>query len=217
MTALSAQDPDAWDLDAYFRRIGYRGPREPSLQVLAELARLHPQHIPFENLSPWLGLPVLLDVQSVQRKLLHQRRGGYCFEQNLLLQGMLQALGFEVTALAARVKWRRAPGEVAPRSHMLLRVEVEREPFIVDAGFGGMTLNQPLRLHEQGEQRTPLEPFRLVRTPAGYDLEARLPSGWSTLYGFDLQEQLRPDFEVVSWSCATTRTRTSAPTSSPPA
>ena len=34
---------DAPDLDAYFRRIGYDGPREPTLAVLRELHALHPR------------------------------------------------------------------------------------------------------------------------------------------------------------------------------
>lgn len=197
----SALQPSAreWNLEAYFRRIRYDGAREPRFEVLAAIVRQHTRHIPFENLSPLLGLPVRLDPASLQRKLLHQRRGGFCFEQNLLLQGMLQSLGFPVTALAARVKWRQPAGHVAPRTHMLLRVDVQGIPYIVDVGFGGMTLNHPLRLDMPGEQATPLEPFRIERTRRGHELQALLPDGWAALYEFDLQEQLPPDFELLSW------------------
>jgi len=195
-----AEDRGAtWDLEAYFRRIRYGGPREPTFEVLAAITRLHPRHIPFENLSPLLGLPVRLDAASLQDKLLRQRRGGYCFEQNLLLQGMLQSIGFQVTALAARVLWRRPPGPPAPRSHMLLRVDLDGAAYVVDVGFGGMTLNHPLRLDDPGEQATPLEPFRLLPGRGGYEMQALLPEGWSRVYSFDLQEQLLPDFELVSW------------------
>ena len=73
------------DLDAYFRRIGYDGPRDASLETLRELHRLHPQAIPFENLDPLLGRPVNLDPASLQAKLVEGGRGGYCFEQNGVL------------------------------------------------------------------------------------------------------------------------------------
>ena len=188
-----------WDVEAYFRRIRYQGARAPRFEVLAAIVRQHTRHIPFENLSPWLGEPVRLDAASLQRKLLQSRRGGYCFEQNLLLQGMLQSLGFEVKALAARVKWRQPPDHVAPRTHMLLLVGVQGIPHIVDVGFGGMTANHPLRLDLPGEQVTPLEPFRVLRTRAGHEVQALLPDGWAALYEFDLQEQLLPDFELWSW------------------
>src|SRR5581483_6802547 len=70
------------DLDAYFRRIGYAGARTPTLQTLRALQALHPQAIAFENLDPLLGRPVNLDLGSLQDKIVHSGRGGYCFEQN---------------------------------------------------------------------------------------------------------------------------------------
>ena len=43
------------DLDAYFRRIAYDGPREATLDVLRAIAFRHPDAIPFENLDVLLG------------------------------------------------------------------------------------------------------------------------------------------------------------------
>jgi N-hydroxyarylamine O-acetyltransferase len=65
-----------FDLDAYFERIGYRGPATPRLETLREIHRLHPQEIAFENLNPLLRRPVPLDIRSLQAKLVTQRRGG---------------------------------------------------------------------------------------------------------------------------------------------
>src|SRR5688572_5787925 len=93
------------DLDAYFERIGHRGPRPATLDTLAAIHALHPAAIPFENLDPFLGRPVRLDLPSLERKLVDERRGGYCFEHNLLLAAVLRRLGFAVTGLAARVLW----------------------------------------------------------------------------------------------------------------
>jgi len=93
------------DLDAYFRRVGYDGPRDASLKTLRDLHYLHPQAIAFENLDPLLGRPVKLDPASLQEKLVEGGRGGYCFEHNTLFAGVLRTLGFTVQEATARVRW----------------------------------------------------------------------------------------------------------------
>ena len=208
----------AIDLDAYFERISYGGVRTPTLETLRAIHLRHPQAIPFENLNPLLGRPVHLDAQSLQQKLLFDGRGGYCFEQNLLLSHALKGLGFQVTELAARVLW-NPPGKnvgsvdevaaVKPRSHMLLLVDLEGGPHIADVGFGGLTLTGPLRLQPDTEQATPHESFRLIRPSPGagapdrmreeFVLQARIDEIWKPLYRFGLQEQLLPDYEVTNW------------------
>jgi N-hydroxyarylamine O-acetyltransferase len=75
-----------FDLDAYLERIGLEG--RPSI---AQVHRAHLTSIPFENLDPHQGLPVSLEVEDLERKLVSERRGGYCFEQNLLLKAALEA------------------------------------------------------------------------------------------------------------------------------
>jgi len=97
---------------------------------------------------------VKLDLASLQQKLINERRGGYCFEQNSLLRAVLLALGFQVTLLAARVLWNLPSGTIAPRSHMVLGVNIDGEPYIADVGFGGLTLTTPLALTPDIEQPT---------------------------------------------------------------
>lgn len=187
------------ELDDYFQRIGYTGARTPTLATLRAIHQLHPQAIAFENLNPFLGLPVLLDNASIQRKLVTERRGGYCYEQNLLLAGALRAMGFSVKTLAARVLWGVTTDITTPRSHMLMLVEAEGEPFLADVGFGVATLTGPLRLTPGVEQHTPHEPFRLVKGADEYTLQMRLQGGWKTVYRFGLQEYDRSDYELFSW------------------
>lgn len=188
------------ELDAYLRRIAYHG-REPGpdLQTLRAIHELHVAAIPFENLSPLLGMQVALDLPALCQKLLIDGRGGWCFEHNTLLQHALTALGFTVRPLAARVAWNVPPGQVNPRTHMLLHVELDGEPWIADAGFGGMMLSAPLRLAPHLPQDTPHGRFRLEPADEGYRLEAELPDGWRALYAFDLRTQLPPDFEMANW------------------
>jgi N-hydroxyarylamine O-acetyltransferase len=188
-----------FDLGAYFERIGYDGPKTARLETLCEIHRLHPQAIAFENLNPLLHWPVALDLRSLQQKLVTQRRGGYCYEHNLLLKHALESIGFKVAGLAARVLWNHSEDAIRPRTHMLLQVDIEDELWIADVGFGGQTLTAPLRLVEHTPQATPHEPFRVMRINGDYALQAEVRSAWRTLYRFDLQEQELPDYEVTNW------------------
>jgi N-hydroxyarylamine O-acetyltransferase len=199
----SPQLVSEFDLGAYLQRIGYEGETSPELNILRALVTQHVETIPFENLNPLLRRPVLLDVKSLQRKLIHDRRGGYCYEQNLVLKHALESLGFRVTGLAARVVWESPEGHITPRSHMLLRVDLEEGPFIVDVGFGGMTLTGPIRLEPGVEQATPHEPFRLAQQGEVFTLQANLRGVWKSLYTFDLVEHFLPDYEVSNWWVST--------------
>ena len=114
------------DLDSYFKRVGYSGPRTATLETLCALQALHPRSIPFENLDTLSGRPVALDLSSLEHKLVQSRRGGYCFEQNLLFKHVLNAVGFDAAALAARVVWERPADELRARTHMVLLVTLER-------------------------------------------------------------------------------------------
>jgi N-hydroxyarylamine O-acetyltransferase len=200
---MKEQPLDAINLDAYFYRIGYSGERTPTLKTLQAIHRHHAQAIAFENLNSFLKQPVLLDLESLQQKLVYEQRGGYCFEQNLLLRSVLIALGFQVTNLAARVVWNLPEETITPRSHMLLQVDIDGEPYIADVGFGGLTLTTPLSLTPEIEQSTFHEPFRLIETDRTYTMQACLDQEWKSLYRFDLQEQQIPDYEVSNWYVAT--------------
>jgi N-hydroxyarylamine O-acetyltransferase len=192
--------PRAFDLDAYLERIGYAGPRAATMETLGELHRLHPAAIPFENLNPLLRLPVALDVESLQAKMVAGHRGGWCFEQNALFRHALEALGFSVTGLGARVIWNVPAGSpVGPRSHMLLLVDVGGRPYIADVGFGGNVLTSPLRLQPDGVQTTPHESHRLTPLDNGFLLEASLRGEWTQLYRFTLEPQFPSDYEVSNW------------------
>ncbi len=203
-TMVDASDVD---LDAYLRRIGYAGAREPTHAVLAALCRAHPAAIPFENIDPLLGRPPSLSPRDIQAKLVGTRRGGYCFEHNALLRQVLLAIGFGVTSLAARVVWMARPGMSGrPRTHMLLMVDVPGDPsgaHIVDAGFGGYLINVPLRLEADLVQASPVSQLRFTKAADVFTLETRLPDGWAAIYRFKLEPQLPADYEPLNWFIAT--------------
>ncbi|MBO9621615.1 MAG: arylamine N-acetyltransferase [Sphingomonas sp.] len=191
------------DVSAYFARTGYAGEPTPDRATLAELVLRHTLAIPFENFDPLLGRPVRLEPDALIAKLVHGRRGGYCFEQNGLFWRVLEAIGFRVTPLAARVLWNMDEDAVTPRSHMLLRVDLPERPVIVDVGFGGAVLTGVLDLVTDVEQETPHEPFRLIEHGGEWRLQILIGDDWRTCYRFDLHPQLAIDFEPVNWWVST--------------
>jgi N-hydroxyarylamine O-acetyltransferase len=193
----------SFDLDAYFARISYRGPIDASLDTLKALHRQHPQAIPFENMDPLLGIAVKLDLASLQDKIFARRRGGYCFEHNLILMHALKALGFEVSGLAARVLRGLPEDAITPRSHMLLRIELDGRTYIADVGFGGLTMTAPLLLEPGLEQQTPHETFRIIETSDHFRVQANVGGDWQTLHRFDMQPAHEVDYAVANYFVST--------------
>lgn len=189
------------DLDTYFTRIGYTGERQPTLDVLNALHLAHTTHIPFENLDILLGRPIRLDLASLQAKLVTGRRGGYCFEHNLLFLAVLESLGYVVKPLAARVRL-GAPRRRA-RTHMLLMVTVNHSPLIADVGFGGGGLLHPIPLVDAQPVRHYNWDYRLVREGTGWVLQSLSDAQWMDLYTFTLDRQYRIDYEVANYYVST--------------
>jgi N-hydroxyarylamine O-acetyltransferase len=196
--------PDAdstLDLDAYFARVGHAGGLSPTLPVLEALHLAHATHIPFENLDVLLGRPIRLDLESLQAKLVRGRRGGYCFEQNLLFAAVLERVGFGVTRLAARV--RLGATRLLPRTHMLLAVDVGGEPWLADVGFGGDGLLGPLPLAPDRPVRQYDRTYRLVGEPGGTALQMSRGEGWLDLYAFTTEPQHLVDYELANYFVST--------------
>ncbi|MFD5703678.1 arylamine N-acetyltransferase family protein [Streptomyces lasiicapitis] len=185
------------DVDAYLARIGYEGEAKPDLETLRALHRAHVASIPFENLEIMLGRPVLLDLAALQDKMVRRRRGGYCYEQNLLFAAVLERFGFSVKGLGARV--RAGASSTRPTSHMLLSVEADGEQWHCDVGFGGDGLLEPIPMREgvdvrQGEWR-----FGIVGEDEGVRvLRTEHAVGWFDLYAYTMDRRLPVDYVVMN-------------------
>jgi N-hydroxyarylamine O-acetyltransferase len=144
------------------------------------------------------------------------RRGGYCYEHNTLLAAVLEALGFRVTLLTARVVLGARRFEDRPRTHMALLVDVpgEPQPYLADVGFGARgALLEPVPLTADVEFHDAGRRHRLVHAPHRgplelWVLEAQAHGGsegdvWQAQYAFTLEPFERPDFEVINWHIAT--------------
>jgi len=189
------------DIEPYLARIGYAGAVEPTVATLRALHEAHVAHIPFENIDVLLGRGVDLDPAALQQKLVASRRGGYCFEHNLLFGSMLQALGFDVRYLAARVRFGAAG--VRPRTHMLLLVTFADGRWIADVGFGSDGLLGPVPFEPAVESVQFLRTYRVVPEDGWWVMQARRADQWSDLYTFTLDAHERVDYEVLNHYTAT--------------
>jgi N-hydroxyarylamine O-acetyltransferase len=184
------------DLAAYFERIEYAGDQVPSRSTLDALHLAHATHVPFENLDILLGRPIRLDLPSLTAKLVRDRRGGYCFEQNRLFATVLETLGFAVTPLAARVRF--GTSAVLPRTHMLLRVDVDGTSLLADVGFGVFGVLLPLPLDGPEESQQFAWRYRIARESGLYVLQLYSGGAWADLYAFTLEAQYPVDYEMAN-------------------
>ena len=185
------------DLTAYFHRIEYGGGTAPTAETLQALHLAHATHIPFENLDVLLGRAIRLDSDSIFAKLVTNKRGGYCFEQNRLFALVLKTLGFPVTCISARVQL--GSTEPRPRTHMLLSVEVNGAPWLTDVGFGseGLLHPLPLAVSENGEKQFAWQ-YRITGAGPIFTLQSMHAEGWFDLYRLTLEPQFPIDYELAN-------------------
>jgi N-hydroxyarylamine O-acetyltransferase len=186
------------DFGAYAQRVGAGS--DPSV---TELHRGHVFSIPFENLDPHRGVPVSLESEQLEHKLVASGRGGYCFEQNLLLAAALGAIGCEVEPMLARVRIGAPPGTIRPRSHLVLRVRDGEETWLADVGFGLGTLIEPITFAPDVEAEQYGWRFRLVQDGQELVVQTVIGDDWVDVYGFVPELAPPVDIEVSNWYTAT--------------
>ena len=187
------------DLGAYFDRTGYTGSRQPTLDTLHALTWHHATTIPFENLDVLLGRGISLAPEAIFRKLVHEKRGGYCFEQNNLLLLVLRTLGYRVTPIGARVRW-QIPRDVTPaRTHLFLRVHLPEGDWLTDVGMGGASLTGAIPLAFDRELVTPHEKRRLTSEQGRLFHQLWTGTEWTDCCEFTLDEMHPIDCEIANW------------------
>lgn len=194
---------DEVDLDAYLARIEYTGSLTPMASTLCDLARAHIARIPFENLDVVLGRGVSLDLPNLEAKLVHQPRGGYCYEHTTLFAAVLERLGFPFHAYSSRV--RLGASKLLTATHAVLDVEADGGRWLVDVGFGAGTL-EPLPLYDGAQVRQGDWTFRLEREQAltGLTWVLRQQQGddWIDLHAFTENRQFPIDYRVGNFYIA---------------
>jgi len=183
------------DVPSYLARIGYSGSTMPTAETLRAIHHAHLLAVPFENLDIALGRAIVVDEAAIVRKIVEQRRGGFCYELNGAFAALLRALQFRVTLLSARVS-RAGAGEGPEFDHLTLRVDLD-QPWLADVGFGDSFL-EPLRLEPGKEQEDPAGTFRLQPLGERLQLEKLSPEGtWKRQYSFAQQPRKLEDFAAM--------------------
>jgi N-hydroxyarylamine O-acetyltransferase len=189
-------DRTGFDLDSYLKRIACAA--RPSLE---QVVAAHARTIPFENFDVLLKRPMPLDVGALFQKIVVGGRGGYCFEQNILLWAALEALGHKVRPVAARVLYRAT--KTLPRTHMLLLVRDPGGPKIVDVGFGGAGLLAPMPLIADAITRQDVWMLKLTERANQWTLATREAGAWTDIFTFGLEPQSLADIEMAHYYVST--------------
>ena len=151
---------------AYLDRIGVTGPASSDAAALRALHLAHQLTVPFENLSIHLAEPISLDEGDLVDKIVRRRRGGFCYELNGAFALLLEALGTQVSRVAAGVYGEA--GLSPPFDHLALVVRPAdgSGPWLADVGFGSHS-DYPLLLDVRDDQDDPAGRFRLADAGAG--------------------------------------------------
>ena len=186
----------------YLERIGMELPENvvPDSAFLRELQFAHCTHIPYENLDIIRGIPLSLDEDDLFRKVVEERKGGFCFELNGLFAWLLRQLGYKVTEYAAR--YLRGESGIPMRRHRVLKVEAEDGVWCCDAGIGEVCPRYPVRLAEGVEQPQLGECYRFDRDDfLGWVLMDLHKGEWRRFYSFTEEPQLPQDYDALCVYC----------------
>ncbi|XP_003412539.1 arylamine N-acetyltransferase 1-like [Loxodonta africana] len=205
------------DIEAYFERIGYTGPRgKLDLETLTDILQHQIRAIPFENLNIHCEEAMELDLEAIFDQVVRRKRGGWCLQVNHLLYWALTTTGFETTMLGGYVYSSESDRYSKKMIHLLLQVTIDGRNYIVDAGFGrSYQMWQPLelisgkdqpqvpcifRLREEGEiwylDQIRREQYIPNKEFVNSDLLEK--NKYRKIYSFTLEPRTIEDFELVN-------------------
>ena len=172
-------------IDTLLSRIGLRSLPAADVDGLHTLHRAYLETVPYEDLAVQLEETGPLDFPLLASRVA-SGRGGYCFELNTVLAGLLRACGFEVTHHQAVV------GGDGPTNHMVLLVQIGGDTWIADAGLGEGFLD-PLPLREGSYE---IGPFTWSLTSESAGTWWLTHHEWGSFSGFrmspDARKRVRP-------------------------
>ena len=192
------------NIDAYLERVRYTPKTSLDKETLFGLHKAHTLNIPFENFDVYFHRSVNLDPSHLFNKIVTRGRGGYCFEMNGLFSAVLEALGFKVRPLLARV-YINLKKQFSAKTHQVLVVEASGERWLADVGFGKDGLIEPLLLDSREEQPQYSRTFRLNHDPGGgYTLDFQAPdTPYCRQYAFNLEACSKADYLMSNYFTST--------------
>ncbi|XP_047424428.1 arylamine N-acetyltransferase 2-like [Mugil cephalus] len=188
------------DVEKYLLRIGFAAPAEANLEVLRSVHTCHLLSVPFENLTVHSGGRVRLDLPLLYDKIVNQRRGGFCFENNSLFWWLLTNLGFRVTVISGQVRNQVTCRYAPSNDHLILVVSLEGRRWLCDVGFGVPGFSAPLSLETSAPQVQGHRVYRLRKDGDVHFLEWQgeqnrgADGDWVEIYKFTLEPRRLEDF-----------------------
>jgi len=168
--------------------------RELNFEFLSDVVTRHVATFTFSSVGCQLGDDLPLDFDSLYHRIVVERRGGYCFEQNGLLYGVLEELGFSPKLFLGRIIHNQDthPG----LTHRITMIEYEGQQYVLDVGFGFLGPRLPVPMSEvefkDGENN-----FRIAERRLGeYHMQVFKDGDFFSLYRFELARYDQADCEV---------------------
>ncbi|KAJ3014543.1 UNVERIFIED_CONTAM: hypothetical protein HDU68_000234 [Siphonaria sp. JEL0065] len=137
-----------------------------TIEALDTIIQHHSKTIPFENTELLLlNKPGSIQLDSIFEQLVLNQRGGYCFQNNILIASALSAMGYTVVpGIANLAYWDTATELFKFKSqalHMVLWVVIRDIKFLVD--LGGFRFSCALEMRDRSR----------VKSAAGEEYELR--------------------------------------------
>lgn len=177
----------------YLQTLNLHG-HELDFVFLSDVVIRHVATFAFSSVGCQLDEDLPLDFESLYQRIVIQRRGGYCFEQNGLLYGVLEELGFSPKLFLARVIHNQDthPG----LTHRITMVEYEGQLYVLDVGFGFLGPRLPVPMSEI-ESNDGKKTFRIAEGRTGeYHMQIFKDGDFFSLYRFELARYGQADCEV---------------------
>jgi N-hydroxyarylamine O-acetyltransferase len=168
--------------------------RELDFDFLTDVVARHVATFAFSSVGCRLGEDLPLDFESLYQRIVVKRRGGYCFEQNGLLYGVLEELGLLPELYLARVIHNQDthPG----LTHRFTMVAFEGRRYVLDVGFGSSGPRIPVPVSEI-ESNDGVKIFRITERRSGeYHMQVLKDGEFFSLYRFELSRYGQSDCEV---------------------
>lgn len=181
--------------EKYLQRIGVEQSNfVPNLENLKRLQRQHLLSIPFENLDIHWKKPIDLKGESLYRKIVDSKRGGFCYELNGLFFELLQNLGYESKRISARVS--DGKGNFGQEfDHLAIITRIEGEDYLVDVGFGDF-FAEPIKFALDEEQTDVNGTFLIKRFDENFfEVTKKREESFISQYIFTLRERRLSEFE----------------------
>lgn len=164
------------------------------LNLVTRLQALHLTNYSFSSVNALQDLPLSTEPEQLFKRLITDKQGGYCFEHNKIFYLALQALGFNVQIVIARVMLN---GQLEnPRSHRLTLLTLDGKQYLVDVGFGVSTPILPLAIDQSGIVAEGMNKYRITRCDNIIMVHQQQPEE-KYLYRVELAEFFESDCDIA--------------------